>query len=81
MATILSIDPDTIIGEEPLGQGTYEVLVNVAIKGMLHCRISMLIYDILVLLSQGSLHGQQGNEHAYAFYSHPLYCCVCYADL
>jgi hypothetical protein len=33
MATIISIDPDTFIGEEPLGQGTYEVLVNVVIKG------------------------------------------------
>jgi hypothetical protein len=81
MATILSIDLDTVIGEEPLGQGTYEVLVNIAIKGMLHCCISMLIYDILVMLSQGPLHGQQGNEHAYVFYPHPLYCCVYYADL
>lgn len=32
MATILSIDPNTVIGEEPIGQVTYEVLVNVAIK-------------------------------------------------
>jgi len=32
MATILSIDPDTVVGEERLGQQAYEVLVNVAIK-------------------------------------------------
>jgi hypothetical protein len=32
MATILSIDPDTVVGEEPLDQGTYEVLVNVVTK-------------------------------------------------
>ena len=26
------VDPDTIVGEEPLGPATYEVLVNVAIR-------------------------------------------------
>ena len=31
-ATIISVDPDTIVGEEPLGPGTYEVVVNVAIR-------------------------------------------------
>ncbi|KAM0830522.1 hypothetical protein ACQ4PT_066140 [Festuca glaucescens] len=31
-ATVLSVDPDTIVGGEPLGPGTYEVIVNVAIK-------------------------------------------------
>ena len=31
-ATIISVDPDTIVGGEPLGPGTYEVLVNVAIR-------------------------------------------------
>ncbi|XP_048554298.1 uncharacterized protein LOC125535282 [Triticum urartu] len=31
-ATIISIDPDTIVGGETLGPGTYEVLVNVAIR-------------------------------------------------
>ncbi|KAM0898137.1 hypothetical protein ACQ4PT_022102 [Festuca glaucescens] len=31
-ATILSVDPDTTVGGEPLGPGTYEVIVNVAIK-------------------------------------------------
>jgi hypothetical protein len=32
LAKILSIDQDTVVGEEPLDQGTYEVLVNVATK-------------------------------------------------
>jgi hypothetical protein len=40
MATILLVDPDSVIGEEPLGQGTYDVLVNVAIK-----RDAMLPYQ------------------------------------
>ena len=31
-ATIISVDPDTIVGGETLGPGTYEVLVNVAIR-------------------------------------------------
>uniref|UniRef100_A0ACD5W6G2 Uncharacterized protein n=1 Tax=Avena sativa TaxID=4498 RepID=A0ACD5W6G2_AVESA len=31
-ATVLSVDPDTIVGGEPLGPATYEVIVNVAIK-------------------------------------------------
>ena len=31
-ATIISVDPDTIVGGEPLGPATYEVLVNVAIR-------------------------------------------------
>ncbi|XP_051199238.1 uncharacterized protein [Lolium perenne] len=31
-ATVLSVDPDIIVGGEPLGPGTYEVIVNVAIK-------------------------------------------------
>uniref|UniRef100_A0ACD5W1C7 Uncharacterized protein n=1 Tax=Avena sativa TaxID=4498 RepID=A0ACD5W1C7_AVESA len=31
-ATILSVDPDTVVGGEPLGPATYEVIVNVAIK-------------------------------------------------
>jgi hypothetical protein len=31
-ATILSVDPDTIVGREPLGPATYEVVVNVAIR-------------------------------------------------
>lgn len=31
-ATVLSVDPDTIVGGEPLGPGIYEVIVNVAIK-------------------------------------------------
>ena len=31
-ATIISVDLDTIVGGEPLGPGTYEVLVNVAIR-------------------------------------------------
>jgi hypothetical protein len=31
-ATVLSVDPDTIVGGEPLGPGTYEVIVIVAIK-------------------------------------------------
>ena len=26
------VDPDTIVGEEPLGPATYEVLVNVVIR-------------------------------------------------
>ncbi|KAM3271200.1 hypothetical protein ACQJBY_041774 [Aegilops geniculata] len=31
-ATIISVDPDTIVGGEPLGPATYEVIVNVAIR-------------------------------------------------
>ncbi|KAM0901406.1 hypothetical protein ACQ4PT_019962 [Festuca glaucescens] len=31
-ATVLSVDPDTLVGGEPLGPTTYEVIVNVAIK-------------------------------------------------
>ena len=31
-ATIISTDCDTIVGGEPLGPATYEVIVNVAIK-------------------------------------------------
>lgn len=31
-ATVLSVDPATTVGGEPLGPGTYEVIVNVAIK-------------------------------------------------
>ena len=31
-ATIISIDPDTSVGGEPLGPDTYEVIVNVPIK-------------------------------------------------
>ena len=31
-ATILSIDPDTIVGREPLGPHNYEVIVNVSLK-------------------------------------------------
>jgi hypothetical protein len=31
-AIVLSVDPDTIVGGEPLGPGTYEVFVTVAIK-------------------------------------------------
>ena len=31
-ATIISVDPDTMVGGEPLGPATYEVLVNVAIR-------------------------------------------------
>ena len=31
-ATIISVDPDTIVGREPLGPETYEVIVNVPLK-------------------------------------------------
>ena len=31
-ATIISVDPDTIVGREPLGPETYEVIVNVSLK-------------------------------------------------
>jgi hypothetical protein len=31
-ATILSVDPDTVVGGEPLGPAIYEVVVNVAIR-------------------------------------------------
>ncbi|KAK1650158.1 hypothetical protein QYE76_067963 [Lolium multiflorum] len=31
-ATVLSVDPDTLVGGEPLGPATYEVIVTVAIK-------------------------------------------------
>jgi hypothetical protein len=31
-ATVLSVDPDTIVGGEPLRPGIYEVIVIVAIK-------------------------------------------------
>ncbi|KAE8771910.1 hypothetical protein D1007_56154 [Hordeum vulgare] len=31
-ATIISVDPHTIVGKEPLGPGTYEVVVNVPIR-------------------------------------------------
>ena len=31
-ATIISIDPDTIVGRDPLGPDTYEVIVNVSLK-------------------------------------------------
>ena len=31
-ATVLSVDPEATVGGEALGAGTYEVIVNVAIK-------------------------------------------------
>jgi hypothetical protein len=45
-ATILSIDPDTVVGKEPLGPATYEVVVNVAIRrdAMLPYQYDGLIY-------------------------------------
>lgn len=47
-ATVLSVDPDTTVGGEALGPGTYEVIVNVAIK-----RDALLPYqyDNLLLIS------------------------------
>jgi hypothetical protein len=39
-ATVLSIDPDTVVGGEPLGLATYEVVVNVEIR-----RDAMLPYQ------------------------------------
>jgi hypothetical protein len=63
--TVLSVDPDTIVGGEPLRPGTYEVIVTIAIKRdtilplkeILFCHISMRMYYTLAMLSQGPLHG------------------------
>ena len=57
-ATIISTDCDTIVGGEPLGPATYEVIVNVAIK-----RDATLSYQyddlqLSLMLSQGPLLGQ-----------------------
>jgi hypothetical protein len=73
-ATVLSVDPDTIVGGGPLGPGTYEVIVNVAIK-----RDTILPYqyeDLLyitdaVTRSIAWPSSKVITMHAYVFYANP----------
>jgi hypothetical protein len=73
-ATVLSVDPNTIVGGEPLGPGTYEVIVNVPIK-----RDTILTYqyeDVLyisdvVTRSIAWPSSKVITMHACVFYVHP----------
>ena len=72
--TVLSVDPDTIVGGEPLGPGTYEVIVNVAIK---RDTILPYQYEDLLYISDAVTRSiaWPSNKvitmHAYVFYPHP----------
>jgi hypothetical protein len=82
-ATILSVDPDTIVGGEPLGPGTYEVIVNVAIK---RDTILPYQYEDLLYISDAVTRSiawpssKVITMHECLFYAHP-YSCFCYAHL
>jgi hypothetical protein len=73
-ATFLSVDPDTIVGGEPLGPGTYEVIVNVSIKrdNILPYQYEDVLYisdDVTRSITWPS--SKVITMHACAFYVHP----------
>jgi hypothetical protein len=76
-ATVLSVDPHTIVGGEPLGPGTYEVIVNVAIKRdtilPYQCEDLLYIRDA-VTRSIAWPSSKVITMHACVFYRYARYC-------